>query len=687
VQRFDRRSDLTELLDQARGKVRNVTLSFESMKPFIHTLHLEALSLRGTGIDEPFEGIEKGSQEAKAIQAFREALSKSLGGAQVAAAKKAKPKGFRKTLREIKTALTGSTYASVSQGIALLKEAALPELWDAICAGMDPGSVLVAGEDKASQLGMGGVLGKGRRSDACFARWAALWVLVTAPESARLAVEIRSRIQEVHFSCEEGAHNKGVVESVPELPPMDGFSDLKTLRIRYADVAGSALPSLPATLVHFEVMVMSSLVDVTGLANCVALTTLKLGDTRYHAAGTGVERLESLAGVEKLVALETVHLFAPTLTTLQPLAKCTALRRLRLHRCAALVSLTGIEEARDLGILNIFLCEQLTDFSALAGKPKLGTLGERLDEWNEEESGILDLWGAGTLSNVAFLDGPSSLRQVKLKVSADTDLVPIGNLDQLEFLALKGAAGLSLRGLYNARRVRLELEGAPKGVEAMPSVESLTLAGRGAELTSEWPELPALREVNVEQESLSSLAWLNAPALVEANLKSCQLVNLLGIGHAHQIRCDRFSHASIASLSGLEGNTKITRLNLRHITPDADCSALSSLPNLVELKLSSVPESLIALGGCPSVRWLQLIDFGLAGNMNSLSFLQGWSDLTHILLAGSGMMVDLDVLCGLRHLKVIHLRGSKTNRKHWPEALQTKLDFKSADSTYEKYGW
>lgn len=657
-------------------------LPIDALRPLV-PLPLEVLALPETDLPPRCGAISEGTNKVRSINNFRVALSKALGlpAPSIAKAKKrSAPKGMRSALSKIRKLLLAPDISSIQQGIALLEGFGMPEVWDALVAKVAPETALVAGEGKAAMVGMGSVFSRAKVSNAVYARWALLQVLVTAPDEALEAVACRRAITEITLNGSE--NNWRTIKQFPSWPSLAGFSALDALSLCSSPLSGEQLFELPASLRRLVIDEAPELRDLSGVSSCPDLAVLRL------QAGA----LESLDGIGVLKSLERLELTAPRVTTLSAMRPCTALRHVVLRSCGALTSLDGLQDATQLGAFEAFESPSLTDLSALSHKPLLGEEPAVLDRDTYRrvpEEGVLDLGQVGPLHDLRFLEGATLVKRLRLLLDASVDLSPLATLGEIDECYLTGAAGIGLTGLERTTWLSLELAGAPSRVDAMPALETLTLRGEGASLDAEWPTLSALRTLTIKQPLLPSVSWLDAPELQSVNLEAATLDSLAGIGHAGTITngpAGRSNQCVLHSLDGLEGNARLTQLNLGCAHSETDLSALKSLPNLEAVKFEASGGGIGDVGPCPAIQWLKINRLGKSTTPTSVSFLTGWDGLTHLILLESGLLTNLEVLATLPKLEVIHLRGSKTKRNMWPDELQDKLDFTSGERTYRRDG-
>ncbi|MDG1479357.1 MAG: hypothetical protein P8R54_07180 [Myxococcota bacterium] len=682
-------------ISSGSGRRPKSALSTAALKPLLSMPALKALKLPEQSLPARCGPIAKGTTQTTSITNFKKALAKALGVpfSLPDSKKKSAPKGLRSMVSKVKKLLLKSDVGSIDQGIALATGLNEPALWDALLADLNPKNALVSGDDKSNMVGMGRIFCKRPLKDATWMRWVVLRLLASAPPKSEAAT-LREQITVIELFDREGGSGWSNRMSYPPMPSLKGFTGLRKLRVlgalQVTDLSwleGCKLESLVLTG-------LPELTSIQGLQTATALKTLMLG----------APQLTDIAPLRDTTTLQHVGLSSQQLKSLAPLGSSTNLRTLMLKGCVRLTTLHGVEAAAALESLSILECPALTDLAALGDKPMLchapkdpismgytrsSTLNSAVGDIRTSP-GILELKGAGFITDVGFLAGLESIHTLRLRPGSDVDLSPLSGLPGLTTLDLSlKQSGISLQGLENIDSLVMDADHAPVAVSALPKLSRLSLEGTLSAWKPCWPELPSLTNLNVDQPALTSLAWLNAPALCNVTIDKAQLKNTHGIGHAASLKLPSPSWQQeepsevLHALDGLENNPHLKRLNVQEVAKTCDLTPLSTLPNLIALTAGSNPV-ITSLKTTDTVTWLSLKKYGAEqGAPRSLAFLKGWSALRILVLVHTGRLEDLETLISLPSLQKIQLRGSATSRECWPDALQEKLDYLAAESAEE----
>ncbi|MEC9070746.1 MAG: hypothetical protein VX938_00145, partial [Myxococcota bacterium] len=343
---------------------KTTALSIQNLSPLVSAADLRALRLPGSCLPPRCGPVREGTTSQGSIRNFRKGLAKALGvsfSKEETAPKKPAPKGLRSTVSKLRKLLTASDFSSIHQGVELLSAAGIPEAWDALVGGMDPGSAFISGNGKEDMAGMGTVFSRGRVVDAPYARYASLCVLATAPEEATEAAAIRDQVRSIQINVTEGQDYGGFKSALPPLPSLMKFTGLKAVTV-FGTLEGETLDGLGVPSLEILCLPeMPALKDVSALQTCSDLKSLSLGTSD----------LQTLSGCESLPTLEHVALASPKLASLKALSAAKGLKSLKLHGCASLDTLSGIESAEELSAFHCTECPALVDLSALAGKAAL----------------------------------------------------------------------------------------------------------------------------------------------------------------------------------------------------------------------------------------------------------------------------------------------------------------------------
>ena len=504
------------------------------------------------------------------------------------------------SLAEVKKGLTSTDFNDIVAMLATLRETGSPALYDAVLEGVDA-PTLYAGATES----LGKLFKDTRAPYRPWARWALTQVLLDAPESAPLATATRNAITSVSLTV---SLSYGQDPARP--PPLARFSSLESITLE--GIQGN---------------------DLSFLSEAGSLESITLRD---------MPDLTSLQSLSKMLSLAT-------------------LKSLHLERCAALVSLQGLERAKALTCLSVSESDALCDFSAMAGMHSL----QRFPGWGYSADRI-DLSSFLALKDIGFVRGLKAATSIDLKLVGHVDLSPLSGLPQLHSVNLElDTLDQDFSPLAGQRELVIALIDPKTGYRLSPTAK--TKAGHKYVWSGQFPHLEKL-EVSGGEHDLSQ--W-QAPCLTSFESWS-RMPTLRGIGHASQIK---FQIEFCDSLDGLQGSP-IESLDVYY--NDTDVKGLPSvkvfheLPGLKTLRIGSGLSVRHAkeLTACQQIQVLQTSSF-----RGSLAFLAGWESLTHLDLRNSGELTDLETLCLLPSLVEIRLRGSIMKRDTWPKALQDRLDF------------
>jgi hypothetical protein len=340
------------------------------------------------------------------------------------------------------------------------------------------------------------------------------------------------------------------------------------------------------------------------------------------------------------------------LQSLEGLEGLTSLQMLTLENCPALTSLKGLEGSQKLKQIKLQGCDKVSDFSAMEHLTSLET-------FNSYEKSI-SFYNFAPLKDISFICGLQSATSIHLKLTGSVDLSPLAKLTALESLELEvDTLDMDFSCLLNLRNLTVKLEcDATSG----PSTQHIWNA-----------KLPMLESLEV-QGGRHVFNNLQAPKLNSFESYGCQLSDFHGVGHANNVQ---FTLDGCNSLEGLEGSP-LESLDLyyseRHVFKNS-VSVVHKLPNLKTLRIGNTLslQHIQELKGCEQIKAINA-----RGYSGSLSFLQGWNNLTQIDLRDSGELSDIETLCDLVSLVNIRLRGSAMKRNTWPKVLQERLDFLSS---------
>jgi hypothetical protein len=210
------------------------------------------------------------------------------------------------SLAEVKKGLTSTDFNAIVAMLATLRATGSATLYDAVLEGVDAPTLYSGATDSLGKL-----FKDTRAPYRPWARWALTHVLLDAPESAPLATATRNAITSMTLAVSL-SHGQD-----PARPPsLARFQSLESITLE--GVQGN---------------------DLSFLREAGPLASITLREMRELTS------LESLASMQSLATLKAVN----------------------LERCAALMSLKGLEGAKALTRLAVSECEALCDFSAMGG--------------------------------------------------------------------------------------------------------------------------------------------------------------------------------------------------------------------------------------------------------------------------------------------------------------------------------
>lgn len=145
------------------------------------------------------------------------------------------------------------------------------------------------------------------------------------------------------------------IASVAQWFPKD-----KTVIYLY-DNEAQELPDLIGGLDGFTTL------DLSNCENLRSFHSIGLCKTLKYLKGTGLSKLETLAGIEACKELEAVELNSLTvLKDISALVECCKLKKINFSACTALEDINSLGQCKDLEELNLSGCVGLKNISALA---------------------------------------------------------------------------------------------------------------------------------------------------------------------------------------------------------------------------------------------------------------------------------------------------------------------------------
>ena len=445
--------------------------------------------------------------------------------------------------------------------------------------------------------------------------------------------------------------------SISDLSPLAGLPNLRELWLQNNNISDISVLSGLTNLTWLTLGANSTL-DISVLSGLTNLTELDL-------SSSNISDLLPLAG---LPALRYLHLRDNNISDLSPLADLTNLTDLYLleNSISDLLPLAGLPALRYLYLRN----NNISDLSPLAANTGLGS-GDRVYVTNNPLS------YASIHTHIPTLQG----REVTVYFSdqAHPALVKVSGDNQ------KGGAGAALASPFVVE-VQDENGTAQAGIAVtftvtagggtLSATNTTTDANGRAESTLTLGPSLGANTVSVAADSIESQVTFYANAVArdavdipDANLRAA-VEEALGKASGDTITAADMAtlttlvaiNADIRDLTGLEGATNLTELDLSGNWRVSDISLLTDLANLTHLRFGKGGISdLSAISGLTKLT--ELILFGNP-RISDISPVAGLTNLTELDLSGNPRISDISPVSGLTNLTKLRLSG----RYSWMQA-------------------
>ena len=329
----------------------------------------------------------------------------------------------------------------------------------------------------------------------------------------------------------------------------------------------------------------------------------------------------------------------------------SSLKELYIYRAENLKSLKGIEGSIEMTNITISDCPQLVDINVISKMPRLAST------W---------LRNTGRISDVEFIKGLRAITDLDIIVDSRTSLTPFASAPWINSLSLRIHESCpdlsSLRFIKNLKLITThDLMRPPINVS--------------------WNvTLPDLCELSVRG-GVHDFKEMNAPKLVSANFEGCCAFenDFRGLGGVTKLKF-RPWHAEYPwyaeykanSLDGLQDSV-IEELDLSAFKDSLkDLSAIGAMAQLRELRLPVLDRGVLETITSAN----QIESLTCRGFEGSLAWVGSLKGLRVLGLQHSGLLTDMEIISGLPRLETVLLRGAKSKRESWPEAIRGKLDYR-----------
>lgn len=338
--------------------------------------------------------------------------------------------------------------------------------------------------------------------------------------------------------------------------------------------------------------------------------------------------------------LEDLSLQGLAVTDLAWIGDVPSLRHLTLKDLPHLVSLRGLAGVAQIVSIAIEDCPQVQDCSDLR---HLGQL--KGEGWRK-----LNLRHLGSLRDLGFVSGMSSLGAIELRVAEGADLSGFSNAASIGEVNLElDSWNVDLKHLRHVRKLHVRQEGSGE-------------ASSEHDWSYDWPSMEELYIGNGQHR----FAGLQAPALKRVTLYG-SASSLRGLGAFSRLEG---SLSGVGSIDALV-ESRVADLDLSRFKGSFE--PVSRIQSLRRLALPSTlsQEQIQALAPCT-----QIVNLTAQRFNGSLSFLKGWDALVTLDLRDSGQLFDLEVLLDLPALNQIRLKGAQMKRESWPAELQDRMSYR-----------
>ncbi len=162
--------------------------------------------------------------------------------------------------------LSSGEPAQVSSALQALTSLQLPEVFDALAAGVNT-ELAYSGDSEA----MGKIFRQVKQPDREIARWALTWLLALAPPQASVAVDVRSRLQRIDLVQVAGLGHMPA-------PSLVGFTSLQEVRLKGVGITDLGCLSGLNRITALKLSGCHALTSLKGLEGCTGLKALTLSD-------------------------------------------------------------------------------------------------------------------------------------------------------------------------------------------------------------------------------------------------------------------------------------------------------------------------------------------------------------------------------------------------------------------------
>ena len=469
---------------------------------------------------------------------------------------------------------------------------------------------------------------------------------LTAPNaniSNLTGLEAATNLTRLNLGTERQEDGRSInSNSVSDLSPLAGLTNLTWLRLRN-----------------------NSISDISPLAGLTNLTYLNLG---------GNLMISDISPLSGLTNLETLWLYANSISNLSPLAGLTNLRLLSLwfNSVSDISPLAGLTNLRHLWLSNSsyalpqtgFLTDSsfnnnsISDLSPLVANTGLGA-GDTVEVWgNPLSDASIQTHIPALQSRGVTVDTPTLLLKLSGTVTEADNRLIVEVRDSsnrlldgvtVTFTVISGSGTLSVTNATTDADGRAESR-LTLGPDTGTNTVQASVEGISEPVTfSDVPEPP----VDIPDSDLR--------AVIEQALDKASGATITPSDMARLRRLDA-RNANISNLTGLEGATNLTRLDLgaefveaelRVINSNSvsDLSPVAGLINLTNLTLGGNNISDISsLSGLTNLTWLSLGD----NDISDISPLSGLTNLGGLSL-GDNDISDISAVAGLTNLTWLSL--------------------------------
>ena len=470
---------------------------------------------------------------------------------------------------------------------------------------------------------------------------------------------------------------------ITDLNPLSELTQLSDLRLNGNDITDVSPLANMTSLEHIDLRENPNLSDLSPLAGLTNISEVEfydcpVTDISFLSSWTNLTYLQlgdigqmDLAPLSGLTNLTSLHINGSNndITDLTWLSELTKLQELSIYGSLSfsdLTPLSGLTELRSLHISGSGSSSadmRAANLDVFAGMAKL-------QELQLDVSGLEDLSG---------LSGLTSLTSLRLYGSQnDPDLSPISGLTKLQSLDLTASSRESgyyeddlsfLSPLHDLRALNAVIHGLKNfsGLEGLTSLTDLQLQG-DFYITDLSPisGLTELRNVYLGQGGnsfgLQDCSALSQLSKMESFTIDADLQSLEGIeGMASLRELNLYGKTLCSDLSPLSALTSLEHLYLSgtaygEISAPYDLSALASLTNLRELRLSADVSSFEPLASLQNLESLEIYNGNTFDDRPlSTAPLGRLTSLAELSIYDSDLTDDLSFLSGLTNLRTLQI--------------------------------